>query len=104
MIDQTVCTTNDQNNKLPEQPDTEEKNKTEIGQNWIKIEKSNSKLDKELLNSQLANLDISSIDQLEKENKIVEINGQNFDSSNGDKILDKLKRSTDSFQMLVVTN
>lgn len=87
-MDQTVCT--DSNDA-----------ETSLSKNWIKIDKSRSRLNNNALNQQLAALNCPCIDELEP--RIIEIDGQTFNEANRETLLSKLKRSTSIVQMLILT-
>ena len=91
LLDQTVCNEWQQN---------EEDNST-IGKNWIKIDKSKLKLN-DNLNQQLANLDYPCIEELEKNKRIIEINGRLSSSLNNENLVKKLKQSTSPIQMIIL--
>jgi len=73
-----------------------------IGKNWIKIDKSRTKDVLPSLDQQLAYFDCPPIDRLLRENRIIEIDGQPLNSSNREKLIEKLKRSTRTVQMVIM--
>jgi len=76
-----------------------------IGKNWIKIDKTKKLFEgdwTENLNQQLANFDCPTIDCLVEENRILEIDGHPFTESTSEKLINKLKRSTSTVQMIVL--
>lgn len=89
-MDQTVCTDSDA---------VQADHQTTINQNWIKVDKSNARLDNEALNRQLAALDCPCIEELEQ--RIIEIDGEPFNEANRETLLAKLRRSTSPVAMLV---